>query len=275
MGYLFSESSYTKAYKNVSGLFKIDGSHYTFDASENFAHLNTVTNTIELSGPYKPTDSAPSTPKFLPFNTLNPDDPNALMESENYWFGMTVSADFMQPKDGEVTNSDGSTEPMEFSFTGDDDVWVFIDGALVLDLGGIHDAATGTINFATGEVDNGSGSKQSLYALMLAAKGQDWVAANMVSIGNDHYVFKDYSNHTFNFFYLERGAGGSNCKLDFNLQTVPSGVIQIGKEITDAPSSDFVDAKFTIQVNVAHTDDGTKPSGETDYKPYAGLLSGL
>ncbi len=72
----------------------------------------------------------------------------------NFFTGMKMEANFTQPRDGKLDNGD----EMIFKFTGDDDMWVYIDDVLVLDIGGIHEPLSGTINFATGVVTNPTGS---------------------------------------------------------------------------------------------------------------------
>ena len=76
---------------------------------------------------------------FMPLTDIN--------GSSDFYYGMTVGFNFIQPEEGKVNNN-----PMVFEFSGDDDVWVFVDGKLVLDIGGFHEAVGGSINFATGEV---------------------------------------------------------------------------------------------------------------------------
>ena len=115
--------------------------------------------------------------KFLPFNDMNAD--GEITKGEDYLFGMTVEAKFIQPKKGQAvwTKPDGTItqDDMVFEFDGDDDVWVFIDDVLVLDLGALHASAAGHINFATGEVqvdNNGKGDRweaEDLYSIMKAA----------------------------------------------------------------------------------------------------------
>lgn len=265
--YLFSDSDYAVAYENVTNLFHKSGNNYSYNAQTDYAYLvtsesgNWMKHTNKMHGSYEA-----SSPKFLPFNEWNEGED---VSNPNYAFGMKVEATFRQPAKGITANNN----QMIFSFTGDDDVWVYVDGVLVLDIGGIHDAATGTINFATGEVvvkgSGGQPHETTLREVMEEAleKGvvtQEWFDKNME--GN---TFKDYSNHSLKFFYLERGHGGSNCALDFNLETIPEGNVDIYKKITDVNTADFSDATFTMQIDYAQTDDGSEPSANA-YKLYDG-----
>lgn len=245
--YLFTSGYGNTAYQNANYLFMLDNQgYYHYNSAENFAKLNTTPENdgdetfYRFSVYNEPIDNgdAPSNPKFLPFNDITD------RSGYNYHFGMKVSSKFIMPKDGLVSGND-----MVFEFEGDDDVWVFVDGALILDMGGIHDNYKGSINFATGEIninyknkDNTQASAEAynttLKALMTEALGEKWVKDNMVTV-DGHTIFMDYSEHTLDFFYLERGASGSNCKIRFNLQTVPSNSLLVGKELVPGtPSGD-------------------------------------
>ena len=154
----------------------------------------------------KNTTNPPSA--FLPFNDNDTGIYNEKDGTINYWFGMQSSIDFWLPNDsGEGGNKADTGKPMEFRFSGDDDVWVFVDDTLVLDLGGIHGALMGTINFSDGKV-NTAGTVTDLPAFTAG-------------------------NHTLTIYYLERGSSESNCSIYFNI--APKYSLSIQK--TDAADS--------------------------------------
>lgn len=209
LDYLFGGAS-DKAVTNHTpegGLLTSDGQgNYSFDAASKYAKYNGNSNRFELT---KQTQSGNRDPLFTPFG--NDSDDN------RYSFGMNLGADFYMPKDGKVNNQN-----MVFDFTGDDDVWVFIDDVLVLDLGGIHQALGGSIDFAADKIkyDKVQSHGDTPAATITEAfrkAGKKWDS-------------KAYATHHLSFFYLERGDGGSNCKISFNLPVKPSKAIDIEKE---------------------------------------------
>lgn len=147
-----------------------------------------------------------------------------------------MTTEFVQPNGGKTTKN----EDMIFEFSGDDDVWVYIDGVLVGDLGGIHEKATLKINFATGDVhvghiDNANDPEQTIQDTTIRAMFQAAGADTTNFSGN---TFLGSTKHTLSFFYLERGAGASNMSLKFNLTTLPSSEVakvdQNGEAVNDA-----------------------------------------
>ena len=247
LAYLFDpdqEVSGKTTYANANYLFQKDEQgYYYFDSETNFATLipkadNEVGNNFWLYPNasnvwvYNYSNDRQTTnqvPQFMPFNTIaragdRYDQGNG--HTGNYHFGMTVEFDFLLPENGEL--EDGSD--MTFEFTGDDDVWVYIDGHRVLDLGGIHPSQSGTINFATGEVQVND-----------RTTGYVW---DLVGMTKEQWNATEYQTHNLKFFYLERGAGGSNCKLKFNMPTIPSNSVAVTKRVTgDAPDN----ASYTMQ----------------------------
>ena len=157
----------------------------------------------------------------------------------NFFFGMEMKMNFMQPKNGYTgndTNGDGESDyPMVFYFTGDDDVWVYIDGVLFLDLSGIHRHVGGEIDFVNGKVHYYALSPQTgdvattpyatyTFAQLLTAAGKSTDALNA------NGTFKDYSTHAFNFYYMERGSGSSVCRINFNFPLLRQNSITVTKE---------------------------------------------
>lgn len=210
LDYLFggkSDSAVTN-YTPAGGLLTLDkDGYYGFDADSQNATYDTALSKFTLSN--RPCTNQSDTPCFAPFGNDTNDN--------KYSFGMNLGAEFYMPKDGKVNNQD-----MVFDFTGDDDVWVFIDGVLVLDLGGIHQALDGSINFATGKITY---DKTQRYGNPPAAT----ITQAFTNAGKT-WDSTAYKTHHLSFFYLERGDGGSNYKIRFNLPVKPSKAIDIEKE---------------------------------------------
>lgn len=210
LDYLFggkSDSAVTN-YTPAGGLLTLDkDGYYGFDTDSQNATYDTALSKFTLSN--RPCTNQSDTPCFAPFGNDTNDN--------KYSFGMNLGAEFYMPKDGKVNNQD-----MVFDFTGDDDVWVFIDGVLVLDLGGIHQALDGSINFATGKITY---DKTQSYGNPPAAT----ITQAFTNAGKT-WDSTAYKTHHLSFFYLERGDGGSNCKIRFNLPVKPSKAIDIEKE---------------------------------------------
>ena len=211
LDYLFggkSDSAVTN-YTPTGGLLTLDkDGYYGFDADSQYAAYDKTSKKFNLS-PQNYCANQTDTPCFTPFG-------NDTKENK-YSFGMNLGAEFYMPKDGKVNNQD-----MVFDFTGDDDVWVFIDDVLVLDLGGIHQALDGSINFATGKITY---DKTQSYGNPPAA-----TITQAFTNAGETWDSTPYKTHHLSFFYLERGDGGSNCKIRFNLPVKPSKAIDIEKE---------------------------------------------
>lgn len=256
-----------------------DGTFY-YSAFENFATLENDGDFTLYNALGTPANSEQYYFKrgnFMPYNDLDfniiakrnlynsegealqPGDPGyndpiyALEGEADFHFGMYVWADFYQPQGGQVENNAGtSSEDMVFEFTGDDDMWVFIDGVLVLDLGGIHDAQSGSINFATGEVrytDTVLNSTQAEWH-ETTLRAQYEAASRDGSVDWKGNTFADGSSHRIQIFYMERGEGASNLKMSFNLKTIPDGQLSVEKQVEHYYAEQLKDVEYTMQVNV-------------------------
>lgn len=249
LAYLFNNDSQANGkqdgkavYNNVKGLFQLQNGYYVYDSygsHGNYAVYNPTTNSFDVydkAGVYKgDANSETNLGQFFPFDSARKvfEEKNGQLspigitdgtnDKLNHHFGMSMTTEFVQPAGGKTTDN----KDMVFEFSGDDDVWVYIDGVLVGDLGGIHEKATLDINFANGEVkvghiDGANGAEKEIEKTNIKAKFKAAGADTSNFSGN---TFRDSSKHTLSFFYLERGAGASNMKLKFNLTTLPSSEV--------------------------------------------------
>ena len=272
--YLFDGTSFDgkRAYLGTTGLLQLDGDgYYYYDSKQNFATYQADRNAFTLydAGAVAGGGRDKQFGEFFPFNTgrnvfkgesaqgkLQSDiaSTNALMK---HYFGLTLSTNFMQPADGITKNG----KEMVFEFAGDDDVWVFIDGVLVGDVGGIHDRTGLTINFATGEVYTYDGSlggnpdthynPTTIKRMFRAARGDAFDAAQF-----DGETFRDGTYHTLQFYYLERGNENSNMALKFNLVNVAESTMtkvdQLGNPVEGATFDLYAtDASYNVPADAA------------------------
>ena len=163
----------------------------------------------------------------------------------NLWFGMRTDVQFGLPdtpgervSTGDYGNKDIYGKDMHFKFTGDDDVWILVDGVVVLDLGGIHQAAEGDINFSTGEVRVNGKSAGTLSGI-------------------------EPGEHTLSILYLERGSSMSNCAIYFNL--APRFSLSLEKE--DVLTQEVLNgAQFAVYNDLACTDPCDLWNSQQSYK---------
>lgn len=225
--------------------------------------------------------SASSNPKdpygYFPFNeTATP----GVFSTYNYGFGTKLQMDFTLTDDGmvETEKADGTTEKtsIKFFFSGDDDVWVFIDGKLALDVGGAHGEVSGLLEF--GETDTEDGKKNSVTAYVSKVKtggtsGSDKDDKNgnspVKTVTYNKEVIKFYAQgttlpldkgqkHTLTMYYMERGMWESNMAVAFNFPD--NNELQVQKEVELSKvdpdfKNCFKDQKifnFTIQNQATH-----------------------
>ena len=238
-----------------------------------------ITNRTDLLGNVLPdTDSRKGEPLYALGNT----------SSVDYFFGMEMSAAFNQTADG----LDDWGHDIIFEFSGDDDFWLYVDGVLVIDLGGVHSAQTGSVNFRTGVVTSTHGNT-TLYVIFVAnylVNGHtqaevDALFTTKYIDGEPVKVFKDYSHHTMKMFYMERGSGASNLHMRFNLATAEPGAFTLSKKVSGGSEDSSDEIEFPFQVYYS-TEEGQTPnqllgefgsdgdynvtySGTSDHVPYS------
>ena len=287
-----SDTTTKDVYTNVRLPFEFDSNTgmYTFDSDEMAAYFEgTPVSGATLAYSDVPAafrhDSTPNSDReyrtgFFPFNELSDDEEEDVLTSSgtrvtakkitgqnsdgdyissnssgdsaaDFWFGMSANISFTMNPNGKMTSESDSADVV-FTFSGDDDVWVFIDGQLVLDLGGIHDSVTGTINFADNTItmnstdtSNRSGDVAGKYVSGngIISQGNIFNTVNAEGelvegkLNTDINTFCATSEHTLTVYYLERGGGLSNNKIQFNLPQRDS--VSVSKIVSSVDSEGY------------------------------------
>ncbi len=200
------------------------------------------------------TSGVSTTYGFFPFNeTSNA----ASAKNYNYGFGTKIEFTFRLTDEGTVTDVNGNKVPITFSFSGDDDVWVFIDGKLALDVGGSHGRVTGSLDFQ---------SKQATISNVKASQGSTDTS------GNSTFSIEGQNGdvHTLTMYYMERGMWESNMRISFNFPD--ENLFEVEKELdTSGVDEDFIpaleNASFDFEVGNAVTHYGEKDAANDDSEP--------
>ncbi len=229
LGYLFdgSDQPGKTRYENVTGLFQLDEEGYyyynmrrnfaefTEDATEGSAGHFTLYDAPAVNGTNSVGGFFPFDPATEVFRVADGKLENAVAADNskehnlNHHLGMTVETVFRQPSGGTIGDNGA---PMTFQFSGDDDVWVFIDDVLVLDLGGIHSELFGTIDFATGEVllgpsygTKGIPEDPADFAVRKTTIRRMFEYAQDPDGASDPYASRSYTHSTDNGYVIEDG----------------------------------------------------------------------
>lgn len=267
----YGNNSLMKYYEGYQFPFKVstyensEVKKYSYDSETDYAvRLSENSNEkrlVALDTPNK-TKNTDGTNGYYPFNIVGESNRNNV----NYGFGTKFTIPFTVNENGTIDGTE-SGKPITFSFTGDDDVWVFLDGHLVLDMGGAHAKAEGEIDFKnlTATVKNAATAENNSDQVV---SGNSNDVSNYQNKGLDNYVwsdgsatqerstvatsnsektfsqlvnddfaksFKDSSQtHTLVMFYMERGMYDSNMKVEFTINPLPSGLsLSKSLDVTD------------------------------------------
>lgn len=238
-----TEYDWKDVYTNVQVPFKYNAEtgYYTLNSDENAVYFQNGNaqrgaTMVIADKPVHTSDAGVSGTGFQPFEAVSSNTTDSTKSNggsitaytlsdgnPTFGFGMVTQVPFQMTDNGK----DADGDPIQFRFSGDDDVWVYIDDILVLDIGGTHDAITGTIDFSTGAVTLDAlnydyiGDKATHKISGDAADQHDSDILNQTNLytalGKSLIEFASEGQHTLTIYYMDRGRGKTNCLIEFNL----------------------------------------------------------
>ena len=220
----YGVNTYVYDSSDTERVFQASYDDATNTATAQLTEIDSGSTAGKVTGPNTANDGR----GFFPFNNRLDGSNASMTTTENaiYHFGMSFTTDFYIPSSG----SYGDGNDIVFDFSGDDDVLVYIDDVLILDNGGLHGARSASINFTDKSVtyqyvaDSETGTITNAYSegitYTYGAENSGISAQNQAAIDYLNKVATDGQQHTFTFYYLERGSTDSNCKISFNIQKI-------------------------------------------------------
>ena len=219
--YSFDSDENGVYFKDTDGDGDADPQSGSIDASGNISAYNLYFDEGNTQ-PLNISVGDGSTNAFFPYNIHNGTSYDSNID---YHFGMRADLPFSMTTNGRIKSTDNESTPITFTFSGDDDVWVFIDGHLVIDLGGIHNRLDATIDFANNTItyseenaaddNNSTASYNDSSFSMTQQLFTTEAGEGIIPMSRDAFALTP--DHEMQVFYLERGEGTSNCRIEFNL----------------------------------------------------------
>ena len=280
-----------KVYENVTFPFVKKGMYWTFDSADDEADNKNLqlkyddtdkyflqSNTNPVKG--HTTTAETSDGNYFPLNSSDQSgdasrDQSGDASRLNYGFGQKFDLKFRLTSNGQVVNPDNNEkENIKFNFSGDGDVWVFIDGQLVLDIGGDHGVVTGNIDFAEKKATVSSVKNASSYGVTPNVEKSFPTELNT----NDYFT----KEHTLTMFYMERGLWESNMKITFNFPqentlTVEKEVDTTGandifkKALADVGTFDFEIKNLATSGDPKDVSEPSSPEVKEEFNDYSNL----
>lgn len=250
--YWYYDSSKSSLYLKQN---QTDGKYYLESPKGGDGNPTTDSKSQNISSP----NSANGTHGFFPFNqTVS----TVGASQYNYGFGAKLQFDFTLTEDGNVvvgkdTSGSDIKVPIKFFFSGDDDVWVYIDGELMLDVGGAHGKASGLLEFGANNTVTPyvSSNKNTDQNDTMVYKGYEpGETTKTVNYNGQPITFnkkgptktlKDQSTHTLTMYYMERGMWESNMALAFNFPD--HNELQVEKQVDVSDVNPLFQASFKNQ----------------------------